>query len=99
MGLTKQYLRYTPSIVSPFGVVSSPNGQAVFVQFNSPSGGGQEERFVATAACEDIIIWDCKTGEKVKTLSYRDVSDTENTNSFLNESSEVVVLRFNSRNL
>lgn len=58
MGLTKQYLRYSPS--GNFNIIASGNCNIVFVTLE-----GQAGRFVAVAACEDIIIWDLRLGEKV----------------------------------
>lgn len=80
MGLTKQYLRYIPSPAPFFGVISSPNGQAVFVTLD-----GVSDRFVASSTCEDISIWDTKTGEKVRSLNYT-------TSSSLKDPSEVLCL-------
>lgn len=62
MPITKQYLRYVPS-GAPFAIVGSANGQATFVELN-----GLKDRFVATSACENVIVWDSKSGEQVKLL-------------------------------
>jgi U3 small nucleolar RNA-associated protein 12 len=98
MGITKQYLRYVPSRISPFGVIASPNAVSVFVNYM----GSTDERFIASSGCEDISVWDTKTGERVKTLSYRKhIYDNHPTslNTPLNESSEVVCLRSNGGSL
>lgn len=58
MGLTKQYLRYVPA--GNFNIIASQNCNVVFVTLE-----GQEGRFVAVGACEHIIIWDLRLGEKV----------------------------------
>lgn len=58
MGLTKEYLRYVPS--GCFNIISSANCNVVFVTLD-----GQEGRFVAVGACEHVIIWDLRLGEKV----------------------------------
>lgn len=58
MGLTKQYLRYVAA--GNFNIIASAGCNAVFITLE-----GQEGRFVGVAACEDIIIWDMRLGEKV----------------------------------
>lgn len=57
MGLTKQYLRYVPGPI--FGVIGSPVN-LVFVTYRNIS-----TRYLATAACENVIIFDTKTKEKI----------------------------------
>jgi U3 small nucleolar RNA-associated protein 12 len=59
MGLTKQYLRYVPA--GSFNIIASAGCNVVFVTLE-----GQEGKFVAVGACEDIIIWNMRRGEKVK---------------------------------
>jgi hypothetical protein len=61
MGLTKQYLRYIPA--GNFNIIASQNCNLKFVTLE-----GQEGRFVAVGACEHIIIWDLRLGEKVRYL-------------------------------
>lgn len=61
MGLTKQYLRYVPGPI--FNVIASLKSNAVFVELRAQVG-----RYVAAGACENVIIWDSKTGEKINTL-------------------------------
>ncbi|XP_050315636.1 WD repeat-containing protein 3 [Anthonomus grandis grandis] len=61
MGLTKDYLRYIPA--GTFNIISSQNCNAVFVTLQ-----GQIGRFVAVGACEHIIIWDLRLGEKAQLL-------------------------------
>ncbi|PSN31419.1 WD repeat-containing protein 3 [Blattella germanica] len=61
MGLTKQYLRYAPA--GNFNIIASSNCNVVFVTLD-----GQEGRYVGVAACEDIIIWDMRLGEKALVL-------------------------------
>ncbi|KAH0818827.1 hypothetical protein GEV33_003964 [Tenebrio molitor] len=61
MGLTKQYLRYIPA--GNFNIIASQNCNLNFVTLE-----GQEGRFVAVGACEHIIIWDLRLGEKAQVL-------------------------------
>ncbi|CAH0548156.1 unnamed protein product [Brassicogethes aeneus] len=61
MGLTKQYLRYIPA--GNFNIIASQNCNVEFVTLE-----GQEGRFVAVGACEHIIIWDLRLGEKAQVL-------------------------------
>jgi U3 small nucleolar RNA-associated protein 12 len=58
MGLTKQYLRYIPS--GNFNIIASSGCNVVFLTLD-----GQEGRFVGVGACEDIVVWDMRLGEKV----------------------------------
>ncbi|XP_015181340.1 PREDICTED: WD repeat-containing protein 3 [Polistes dominula] len=62
MGLTKQYLRYVPS--GNVNIIASSRCNVIFVKLE-----GQEGRYVATGACEHIIIWDLKLNEKVQVLT------------------------------
>ncbi|KAL3284711.1 hypothetical protein HHI36_018859 [Cryptolaemus montrouzieri] len=62
MGLTKQYLRYIPA--GNFNIIASSTCNVVFVTLES-----QEGRFIAVGACEHIIIWDLRLGEKAQVLS------------------------------
>uniref|UniRef100_A0A1B6DL56 Small-subunit processome Utp12 domain-containing protein n=1 Tax=Clastoptera arizonana TaxID=38151 RepID=A0A1B6DL56_9HEMI len=62
MGLTKQYLRYSP--LDTFNIIASPGCNVTFVVFN-----GQEGRYLAVGASEDIIIWDMRLGEKAQVIS------------------------------
>ncbi|KAI4471001.1 wd repeat containing protein 3 wdr3 [Holotrichia oblita] len=61
MGLTKQYLRYVPS--GNFNIIANPGCNIAFVTLE-----GQVGRFVAVGACEHIIIWDLRLGEKAQVL-------------------------------
>ncbi|XP_044270413.1 WD repeat-containing protein 3 [Tribolium madens] len=61
MGLTKQYLRYVPA--GNFNIIASQNCNLKFVTLE-----GQEGRFVAVGACEHVIIWDLRLGEKAQVL-------------------------------
>ncbi|XP_043927966.1 WD repeat-containing protein 3-like [Protopterus annectens] len=61
MGLTKQYLRYCATAL--FGVIASQKANIVFVTLRGDKG-----RYVAVAACEHVIIWDIRKGEKVLIL-------------------------------
>lgn len=58
MGLTKQYLRYVAA--GSFNIISSPRSNVCNVTLNGVSG-----RYVAAAACEHVIVWDMRLGEKV----------------------------------
>lgn len=58
MGLTKQYLRYAPS--GTFNVIASADCNCAHVSLNGISG-----RYIAVGACEHVIIWDMRLGEKV----------------------------------
>ena len=62
MGLTKQYLRYVPGPI--FNVIASVHANAVFVQLRAQAG-----RYVAVAGCENALIWDTRTVEKVNQLA------------------------------
>lgn len=59
MGLTKQYLRYAPS--GTFNVIASGDCNCIHVALNGVSG-----RYIAVGACEHVIIWDMRLGEKVR---------------------------------
>ncbi|XP_048482830.1 WD repeat-containing protein 3 [Plutella xylostella] len=61
MGLTKQYLRYAPS--GTFNIIASGDCNSVHVSLNGISG-----RYIATGACEHVIIWDMRLGEKAQVL-------------------------------
>ncbi|KAG1651938.1 WD repeat-containing protein 3 [Nymphon striatum] len=61
MGITKQYLRTVPGPV--FGIIGSSNGTAQFVNLR-----GSNYRYAVVTACENVILWDTKTGEKVFTM-------------------------------
>lgn len=58
MGLTKQYLRYVSA--GNFNIITSPNSNVCFITLE-----GQEGRYAAVGACEHVIIWDLRLGEKV----------------------------------
>ncbi|CAH0390476.1 unnamed protein product [Bemisia tabaci] len=59
MGLTKQYLRFVPSGVC--NIIASSTCNICFVVVN-----GQEGRFVAVGAAEDVVIWDLRLSEKTQ---------------------------------
>ncbi|CAH2268985.1 WD repeat-containing protein 3 [Pararge aegeria] len=61
MGLTKQYLRYAPSGI--FNVIASPDCNSTHVTLNGVSG-----RYIAVGACEHVIIWDMRLGEKAQVI-------------------------------
>ena len=58
MGLTKQYLRYSP--YSVFNVVGSPRAGIVLVDIKGSRG-----KLCAVGACEHVFVWDLRKGEKV----------------------------------
>ncbi|XP_060567358.1 WD repeat-containing protein 3-like [Ruditapes philippinarum] len=61
MGLTKQYLRYASAEV--FGVIAGNKSNIVFL-----NTAGSQGKYCATGACEDVIVWDIRTGDKFFTL-------------------------------
>ncbi|XP_053607105.1 WD repeat-containing protein 3 [Plodia interpunctella] len=61
MGLTKQYLRYAPSGI--FNVIATADCNSTHVSLNGISG-----RYIAVGACEHVIIWDMRLGEKAQVL-------------------------------
>lgn len=54
---TKQYLRFVPSSV--FGVVASSTAKILHLDRNNKCNS------VAVPACENVIIWNLQTKEKV----------------------------------
>ncbi|RWS28730.1 WD repeat-containing protein 3-like protein [Leptotrombidium deliense] len=62
MGITRQYLRYVQN--GPcFAGIASPNSQLSFVDIN-----GERGKYLATAVCEYVFVWELKTGNKIKLL-------------------------------
>ncbi|KAJ2945917.1 hypothetical protein O0L34_g4833 [Tuta absoluta] len=61
MGLTKQYLRYAPS--GTFNIIASGDCNSTHVSLSGVSG-----RYIAVGACEHVIIWDMRLGEKAQVL-------------------------------
>ncbi|XP_029650017.1 WD repeat-containing protein 3 isoform X1 [Octopus sinensis] len=61
MGLTKQYLRYIHQ--QTFGIIGSHQSNIQFLNYHNTFG-----RYVAVAACEDVIIWDLRSRKKVSVL-------------------------------
>nr|CAD7392861.1 unnamed protein product [Timema cristinae] len=61
MGLTKQYLSYVPA--GNFNIIASTGCNVVFLTLE-----GQDGRFVGAAACEDVVVWDLRLGEKALVL-------------------------------
>ncbi|GBP40536.1 WD repeat-containing protein 3 [Eumeta japonica] len=61
MGLTKQYLRYAAS--GTFSVIASAECNNAHISLNGISG-----RYFAVGACEHVIIWDMRLGEKAQVL-------------------------------
>lgn len=59
MGLTKQYLRYVPGPV--LGLVGGQKSNVVFLDIKGVKG-----KYCAVGACENVLVWDLRTGEKVQ---------------------------------
>lgn len=57
MGLTKQYLRYVPGPV--LGLVGGQKSNVVFLDIKGVKG-----KYCAVGACENVLVWDLRTGEK-----------------------------------
>lgn len=70
MGLTKQYLRYAPT--GSFNIIASADCNSTHVTLNGISG-----RYIAVGACEHVIIWDMKLGEKAQVLPGENVVVTQ----------------------
>ena len=62
MSLKKQYLRYEKSDTN-FGLVASPNVDIKFISLND-----QQDKYVAVAAAENVIVYDLKTQAKQTTI-------------------------------
>jgi U3 small nucleolar RNA-associated protein 12 len=62
MGLTKQYLRYSPTNI--FGIVASTRSNIKLIKFKGFSG-----KYAAVGACEYVFIWDLKKSECVLKLA------------------------------
>lgn len=58
MGLTRQYLRYRSGPV--FGVLASTDAEITFLNYK-----GIATRYYAVTACENVVLWDTKTKQKV----------------------------------
>ena len=58
MVLTKQYLRYVPKGV--FNIIGSGRGGAVYLD--------KKGELAAVAAAQDVVIWDIKKKERLRTL-------------------------------
>ena len=59
MGLTRQYLRYAPCDV--FGVIGSYKSNIVYLDLKGVRG-----KYCAVGTCEDVIVWDIRTGDKAR---------------------------------
>lgn len=59
---TRQYLRFEPSSV--FGVIASSTAKILHVDLNNKCN------FVAVPACEDVLLWNLQTKEKVSCWMY-----------------------------
>ncbi|KAL3197989.1 hypothetical protein MRX96_044565 [Rhipicephalus microplus] len=69
MPLTHQYLRFTSGPV--FGVLASAEARVAFVRYQNTAS-----RYYAVTACENVLLWDTKTKQKVKTFSGQKHSST-----------------------
>ena len=58
MGLTKQYLRYSDCGV--FNIIGSVQANISYLPYKNTQG-----KYCVVAACEQVIVWDTKKGEKV----------------------------------
>lgn len=61
MPLTHQYLRFTNGPV--FGVLASAEARVAFVRYQNTAS-----RYYAVTACENVVLWDTKAKQKVKTF-------------------------------
>lgn len=68
MGLTKQYLRWEQG--SQFGIIGS-QAQAICILNQWPEMLATN-RIVASAACENIVFWDLKTGQPIDRINGED---------------------------
>ena len=59
MGLTRNYLRYAQCEV--FGIIAGNKCNVVFLDVRGTKG-----KYCAVGACEDVIVWDIRTGDKVR---------------------------------
>ncbi|XP_062586296.1 WD repeat-containing protein 3-like [Saccostrea cucullata] len=57
MGVTKQYLRYVPGPV--LGLIGGQKSNVVFLDIKGVKG-----KYCAVGACENVLVWDLRTGEK-----------------------------------
>lgn len=69
MPLTHQYLRFTSG--PTFGVLASAEARVAFVRYQNTAS-----RYYAVTACENVLLWDTKTKQKVKTFSGQKHSST-----------------------
>lgn len=58
MGLTTQYHKYSAAGIC--SLVGSGKCNVVWIEY-----GGSKGKYCAVGACENVIIWDIKTGEQV----------------------------------
>ena len=58
MGLTKQYLRYSPANI--FGIIAGTRCNIKQIKYKGVTG-----KYAAVGACEFVLIWDLKKGETV----------------------------------
>ena len=82
MVLTKQYLRYVPKGL--FNLVGSGRGGAVFLD--------KKGELAAVAAAQDVVIWDLKKKERLRTLPG---TKHEVTSICVNETGILVAVGYN----
>jgi len=63
MGLTKQYHRYNAAGV--FSLIASGKCNVVWLNYE-----GRKDKYCAVGACEDVLIWDVKTGQQVDIVTF-----------------------------
>ena len=69
MGLTKQYLRY-----SPYGIFNLISGKSNIVYIVDDKSN---RKLCAVGACENIILWDLRKGEKASICFSIEASSNE----------------------
>lgn len=67
MGLTKQYLRFVPcSPEKKLNIICNANCNIVTVKLKDNEKFG---RYITCGAAEDAIIWDCRSGKKIRVIN------------------------------
>jgi len=63
MGLTKNYLKYVPTGIC--NVIGSTWAQIEVLPMGTLPACKNSNMLVCVGACENVIVWDIRTGEKV----------------------------------
>lgn len=63
MGLTKNYLKYVPAGIC--NVIGSTWARIEVLPMGTLPGYKSSNMLVSVGACENVIVWDIRTGEKV----------------------------------